>query len=141
MAGPSQESSRWKAVAHNALTALPFAVMIALVGILTDLHTPLNDFWGNHYLAQRLDTRDLNTFYDGFYPVGYTVLLRVLPHFRISSLCQPCCINVVLSWLLAFSMLGVLQLRGLRNLARHSRSPVSCSLFPQIFQLPEHARR
>ena len=132
MAGPSQESSRWKAVAHNALTALPFAVMIALVGILTDLHTPLNDFWGNHYLAQRLDTRDLNTFYDGFYPVGYTVLLRMLPRFGY-PVWSALGINAVLTWLLAFSLLGVLQLRGLAILPSLTVTGLVL-LFPQVFQ-------
>ena len=132
MAGPGLESSRWKAVKHNAFAALPFAVVIALVGILTDFHTPLNDFWGNHYLAQRLDARDLNTFYDGFYPVGYTVLLRALPSFGYPA-CSALGINVVLTWLLAFSMLGVLQLRGLAILPSLTIASLVL-LFPQIFQ-------
>ena len=62
MAGQSLETPRLKAAARDALAALAFAVVIALVGILTNLHTPLNDFWGNHYLSQRLDARDVSTF-------------------------------------------------------------------------------
>ncbi len=132
MSGPGLEISGWKAVKHNAFAALPFAVVIALVGILTDFHTPLNDFWGNHYLAQRLDVRDLSTFYDGFYPVGYTVLLRVLPRFGSPAL-PALGINVVLTWLLAFSMLGVLRLRGLGVLPSLTIASL-VFLFPQVFQ-------
>ena len=120
-----------KAAARDALAALAFAVVIALVGILTNLHTPLNDFWGNHTLSQRLDARDVSTFYDGFYPVGYTVLLRVLPHFAYPPL-SALLLNVVLSWLLAFSILGVSRLRGLGILPGLTIASL-VSLFPQIF--------
>jgi hypothetical protein len=132
MAGQILERSRLKAVTGNALAALPFGVVIALVGILTDLHTPLNDFWGNYTLAQGLDSGDLNTFYDGFYPVGYTVLLRVLLRFGYPPL-PAVGINVVLTWLLVFSALGVMRLRGLGVLP--SLLAVSLVfLFPQVFQ-------
>jgi hypothetical protein len=132
MARPNQESSRWKAVTRNAFAAVPFAAAIALVGILTDLHTPLNDFWGNHYLSQRVDFHDLNTFYDGFYPVGYTVLLRLLPRFGYPVL-SALGINVALTWLLTFLMLGVLRLRGLAILPSLIIAGLVL-LFPQVFQ-------
>ena len=131
MASQSLETPRLKAAARDALAALAFAVVIALVGILTNLHTPLNDFWGNHTLSQRLDARDVSTFYDGFYPVGYTVLLRVLPHFAYPPL-SALLLNVVLSWLLAFSILGVSRLRGLGILPGLTIASL-VSLFPQIF--------
>jgi hypothetical protein len=131
MASQSLETPRLKAGARDALAALAFAVVIALVGILTNLHTPLNDFWGNHTLSQRLDARDVSTFYDGFYPVGYTVLLHVLPHFAYPPL-SALLLNVVLSWLLAFSILGVSRLRGLGILPGLTIASL-VSLFPQIF--------
>ena len=120
-----------KAVTRDALAALPFAVVVALVGILTNLHTPLNDFWGNHTLSQRLDPRDLTTFYDGFFPVGYTVLLRVLSPFGYPP-SSALGIDVVLAWLLAFSALAVTRLRGLGTVP----SLIAASLvflFPQVF--------
>jgi hypothetical protein len=132
MAGQGPETSRLKLAARNACAALPFAAAVALVGIFTNFHTPLNDFWGNHYLSQRLDSRDLGTFYDGFYPVGYTVLLRVLARLGYPPL-SALGINVVLTWLLAFSLLGVLRLRGLGILP----SLIGTSLvflFPQVFE-------
>src|SRR5450759_331960 len=132
MASQVLESSRLKTAARIACAALPFAVVIALVGVLTDLHTPLNDFWGNYYLSQRLDPRHLDTLYDGFYPVGYTVLLRLLPRFGYPPF-SALGINAVLTWLLAFSMLGVLRLRGLGILP----SLIAASLvfrFPQVFE-------
>ncbi len=132
MAVPSPERSRLQAVARDALAALPFAVVIALVGVVTDFHTPLNDFWGNQQLAQRLDARDLGTFYDGFFPIGYTLILRALSRFGYPA-CSALGVNVVLTWFLALSMLGVLRLRGLGILP----SLVIASLvllFPQVFQ-------
>ena len=131
MAGQGSERSRLKAATRDACAALPFAVAIALVGILTDFHTPLNDFWGNHYLSQRLDPRNLATFYDGFYPVGYTVLLRLLARFGYPPF-SALGINVALTWLLAFSTLAILRLRGLAVLP----SLIAASLvflFPQVF--------
>ena len=131
MAGQGLQSSRLKAATRDACAALAFAVVIALVGILTNFHTPLNDFWGSHYLSQRLDLRDLGSFYDGFYPVGYTVLLRVLAGCGYPP-ASALGINVVLTWLLAFSMLGVFRLRGLGVLP----SLIAASLvflFPQVF--------
>jgi hypothetical protein len=131
MAGQGLESSRLKGVTRNACAALPFAVVIALVGILTDFHTPLNDFWGNYDLSQRLDPRHLETFYDGFFPVGYTVLLRLLRGFRYPPL-SALGINVALTWLLAFSMLGVLGLRGL-GILPSIVAAILVFLFPQVF--------
>ena len=132
MARPHPESSRWKPATRNVFVALPFAVVIALLGILTDLHTPLNDFWGNHYLSQRLDARNLSTFYDGFYPVGYTVLLRLLPRFEYPAL-SALGINVVLTWFLALAILAVLRLRGLGILPSLTAASL-VFLFPQVFQ-------
>jgi hypothetical protein len=106
------EGSRPEGGWRNACVALPFAVVITLVGILTDSHTPLNDFWGNYDLSQRLDPRHLETFYDGFFPMGYTVLLRLLSGFGYPPQAA-LGINAVLTWLLAFSMLGVFRLLGL----------------------------
>ena len=120
-----------RAVTWNACAALPFAVVIALVGILTDFHTPLNDFWGNYDLSQRLDPRHLDTFYDGFFPAGYTVLLRLLPRFGYPPL-SALGINAVLTWLLAFSMLGVFRLRGLGILPSLTAA-ILVFLFPQVF--------
>ena len=131
MAGQGLESSRLEAVARIACAALPFAVVIALVGVLTDFHTPLNDFWGNYDLSQRLDPRHLDTFYDGFFPVGYTVLLRLLTRFGYPPL-SAVGINAVLTWLLAFSMLGAFRLRGL-GILPSLIAAMLVFLFPQVF--------
>ena len=117
---------------RNALAALPFAAVVALVGILTDFHTPLNDFWGNYHLAQRLEPRDLATFYDGFFPVGYTALLRVLSRFGYPPF-SALGLNVVLAWLLAFSALGVMRLQGLGVLSSLMAAGLVL-FFPQVFQ-------
>lgn len=131
---PSQilESRRLKAAAWTACAALPFAVVIALVGFLTDFHTPLNDFWGNHYLSQRLNPRHLDTLYDGFYPAGYTVLLRLVSRFGYPP-CSALGVNAGLTWLLAFSMLGILRLRGLGILPSLTAA-ILVFLFPQVFE-------
>ncbi len=126
------DTSRSRAAAWYAGAALPFAVVIALVGILTDFHTPLNDFWGDHYLSQRLDLRHLSTFYDGFYPVGYTVLLRLLLRFGYPPL-SAVVINGVLTWFLVFSMLGVFRLRGL-GILPSLIGATFVFLFPQVFE-------
>jgi hypothetical protein len=131
MAGQGLESSRLRGVTRNACAALPFAVVIGVVGILTDFHTPLNDFWGNYDLSQRLDLRHLETFYDGFFPVGYTVLLRLLRGFGYPPL-SALAVNVALTWLLAFSMFGVFGLRGLAILPSLVAA-ILVFVFPQVF--------
>jgi hypothetical protein len=131
MTGQGQKSSRLEAATRNACAALPFVVVIALVGILTDFHTPLNDFWGNYDLSQRLDPRHLATFYDGFFPVGYTALIRLLSRFGYPTLAA-LGINVALTWLLAFAMLGVFRLCALGILSSLV-AVILVFLCPQVF--------
>jgi hypothetical protein len=131
MAGQGLNRARLKDAIRNACAAFPFAAVIALVGILTDFHSPLNDFWGNYDLSQRLDLRHLDTFYDGFFPVGYTVLLRLLRGSGFPPL-SALGINVALTWLLFFSMLGVLGLRGL-GILPSIVATILLFLFPQVF--------
>ena len=129
MAG--RENFRWKAVAGTALAALSFAVLIALVGILTDFHAPLNDFWGNWHLARKLDLHDPDTLYDGFFPVGYTALLRGLAGAGFPAQAAVG-INVLLTWLLALAVLGWLRRRGLGGFACIIAA-VAVFLFPKVF--------
>jgi len=131
MAHPRLDNSSLRVVAWTALAALSFAVVIAMVGVLTGFYTPLNDFWGNWHLAQKLTLRHWDTFYDGFFPVGYTALLRVLAGFDFPA--RPAvAINGVLTWLLTFAMLGGLRLRGLSLFPRLVVSS-GVILFPKIF--------
>jgi hypothetical protein len=46
------------------------------IGVLTGFHISLNDWWGNLFIAHHLDLHHLASFYNGFYPVGYNLVLR-----------------------------------------------------------------
>ena len=61
----------WVYVAAWALCAL---------GVVwsTGFYVELNDFWGNLFAAEQLDLRQPASLHNGFYPIGYLLLLRVL---------------------------------------------------------------
>lgn len=60
-------------------------VVVLIVGIgavqatfaaLSGFPVSLNDFWGNLFIAQHLDLQEPMSFWNGFFPVGYGVILR-----------------------------------------------------------------
>lgn len=60
------------------LYAAVYTLGALLIGVTTRFGVPLNDFWGNWLLAEFLDGRDPASFYNGFFPIGYTLFLRLL---------------------------------------------------------------
>ncbi len=57
--------------------AYSFALLYA--NYQTGFHVGLNDFWGNYYQAENLDLSNPESLYDGFFPIGYPLILRSLP--------------------------------------------------------------
>ncbi len=65
----------WRIWMYAAL----YAAALLFANYRTGFHVGLNDFWGNYYQAENLRLSDANTLYDGFFPIGYPVLLRSVP--------------------------------------------------------------
>lgn len=58
---------------------LAYTFLLVLGYVRTGFHVAHNDFWGNYYQAEHLDFSNPKTLYDGFFPIGYPVLLRYGP--------------------------------------------------------------
>ena len=57
--------------------ALTLAAGALATGLATGWHVSLNDFWGNVILAEQANLRQPSTWYSGFFPFGYHLLLRL----------------------------------------------------------------
>ena len=56
---------------------LIYGLFCLFVGFLTNFHVYSNDFWGNLFMAEHLDISQPESFYNGFFPLGYAVYLRL----------------------------------------------------------------
>ena len=67
---------QWKIAARVYLAGWA----LCLLGVLwsTGFYVDLNDFWGNLFAAEQLDPREPASLHNGFYPIGYLLLLRGL---------------------------------------------------------------
>lgn len=72
------------------------------IGIWTGFHVSLTDFWGNLFLARHFDLRQSATWFNGFFPVGYTIFLRLLPSAHILTAAYAA--NIIL---MAMLLLGI----------------------------------
>ncbi len=56
-----------------------YSLVLLLLNYWNGFHVGINDFWANYYQADNQDFSDAATLYDGFFPIGYPTLLRMLP--------------------------------------------------------------
>jgi hypothetical protein len=64
----------------HALWVVPTLLVTALWawwGVTTDYYVTLNDFWGLLIMAELLNPADPRSLHNGFFPIGYPVLLRL----------------------------------------------------------------
>jgi hypothetical protein len=91
-----------------------FAFLITTVLFLASawyvqFHVPLNDFWGVLYYARNLSLAERASLYNGFYPIGYPLLLKLFP---ADGVIQAAFVsNVLLAGLLLASTAGLISLR------------------------------
>jgi hypothetical protein len=91
-----------------------FAFLITTVLFLASawyvqFHVPLNDFWGVLYYARNLSLAERASLYNGFYPIGYPLLLKLFP---TDGVIQAAFVsNVLLAGLLLASTAGLISLR------------------------------
>lgn len=52
--------------------------VLALVGVHLRFYTILNDFWGTLFLAEHLSLADPRSLHNGFFPIGYPAVVRML---------------------------------------------------------------
>jgi hypothetical protein len=87
--------------------AIPLSIVaagcIALIGVFIDYYPNVNDFLGNYYLSTVMNFSDIRSLYDGFNPVGYTLLLKVLVGKGVPAIAAYY-VNVILSLLLMIVM-------------------------------------
>jgi hypothetical protein len=93
------------AVAMMLTIAALSAIWLA-IGRQWGFYTALNDFWGTFFLADQLSLSDTRTLHNGFFPIGYPALLRMLRSesilivaFVLSVACGAAMMAVVYGWL------------------------------------------
>jgi hypothetical protein len=55
-----------------------YLALLAVVGNYLGFYTILNDFWGTLFLAEHLSLADPRSLHNGFFPIGYPAVVRVL---------------------------------------------------------------
>lgn len=55
------------------------AAIFFISGTYIHFHVVLNDFWGVLYYARHLSLSDAGSLYNGFFPIGYPILLHIVP--------------------------------------------------------------
>lgn len=64
--------------AAGAALILAFVAWWAAAGFELGFYTILNDFWGLFFAADQLSLADPRTLHNGFFPIGYPLILRML---------------------------------------------------------------
>lgn len=59
-----------------------FVLLCFSISRYTNFYVPLNDFWGNVFMAQHIEFYNPASYYNGFYPIGYALLLRLFSPFN-----------------------------------------------------------
>lgn len=73
-ASPVSDRFWWCGPSYIAL----YGVGCVAINAWTGFHVGLNDFWGNLALAEQVEWSSPESLYNQFFPIGYTVLLRLL---------------------------------------------------------------
>ncbi len=112
------------------LYACAYSVVLLALDVWTGFHIGLNDYWGGYYQAENIDFTDPQTLYEGFFPIGYPVLLRLAPGddfikagFAIAAACR----------ILLIGAFGTLALRLLSR-AWAMMAMVALSFVPRVFE-------
>jgi hypothetical protein len=66
------------------LAAILTTAIVIGVGIFNQFYVRLNDFWGLVYFAENLQWKEKASLYNGLFPIGYPLLLRLLPYDSIA---------------------------------------------------------
>jgi hypothetical protein len=112
------------------LYAIAYSLSLLVLDVWFGFHVGMNDFWCHYYQAENLDIANPQTLYDGFFPIGYPAMLRLMPGedfieagFVIASASR-------VLYLGAFGMVALWFLPGAWALA----ATVALSLVPRIFE-------
>lgn len=101
-------SSLWFSLRRNRACLLSFLLAFLLFGVfVVFLRLPVleNDFWGVLFYGRHLTWAARESFYNGFFPIGYAFLLRLLPYERIIP--AAFLVNLCFGGLLAASLVSL----------------------------------
>ncbi len=76
-------------------SALLSAIIITIIISSFQFHIGHNDFWGILYYSQTMKWSDKGSLYNGFFPIGYPLLLKVFPVKTVAIYAHV--INIILS--------------------------------------------
>ncbi len=81
-----------------------------LAGIYMDFHVSGNDFWSPLYYGRHITWEQRESFYNGFYPIGYAWLIGQFPYTYVVPLAY--LLNAILTGLLVASIAGLASAYG-----------------------------
>jgi len=117
---------------HLAIVAyvLVYGILCVCAGFRTHFHVALNDFWGNLYMADHLDFRNPGSFFCGFFPFGYALLLKAV--FFGNPIVSACIANVFFGGVL----LGAVAWWGLKTIGPKWTllTVAAVSIAPKMFE-------
>jgi hypothetical protein len=94
------------------LLSIAAAGVIAFIGVIIDYYSSIGDIAGNHYLSMIMNFSDIHSFYDGFFPIGYTMLLKLLVGKGFPA-ATAYYVNVILSFIMMIVTAWYLKKRNL----------------------------
>jgi hypothetical protein len=99
----------------NILLSLCAVGLLSIIGVLINYFPGGNDLFDNHYLAMAINFRDIKSLYDGFFPIGYSLLLKFLVGSHYPAIAA-FYVNVLLTMTMMIVMAGYLKRQNLHFL-------------------------
>jgi hypothetical protein len=99
----------------NILLCFFSAGILAIIGITINYYPAGNDLWDNHYLGMAMNFSEIQSFYNGFFPIGYSLLLKALVGNGYPAIAA-FYVNVLLFLLMMITMSWLLKKQNLPGL-------------------------
>jgi hypothetical protein len=90
------------------LLSIATAGVLSVIGMAINYFPGGNDLFDNHYLAMAINFSDIKSFYDGFFPIGYSLLLKLLVGSHYPAIAA-FYVNVLLSMAMMIAMVWYLK--------------------------------
>jgi hypothetical protein len=97
------------------LLSIAAAGLLSIIGVIIGYFPGGNDLFDNHYLAMAINFRDIKSLYDGFFPIGYSLLLKFLVGSHYPAIAA-FYVNILLTVTMMIVMAGYLKRQNLHFL-------------------------
>jgi hypothetical protein len=99
----------------DLLLSIAAAGLVGCIGVYIDHFPSVNDLFDNHYLSMVMSFSDIHSWYDGFFPFGYSLLLKLLTGGDFPAVAAYH-VNVLLTFAMMLAIAWYLRKKDLRRL-------------------------